>query len=69
MNKLNKMKNPLKGTGLLDQLLILKPYHNPQLTEWGDLQDLTRGGSGEELDFGEFVGSYTPLKRPPLPTP
>jgi hypothetical protein len=33
----------------------IKSYHTPQLTEWGDLQELTRGGGPENFDDLDFT--------------
>ena len=49
-------KNMLNNLGS-DKQTGLKPYHVPQLTEWGELQELTRGGAGALLDSKSFAAS------------
>jgi hypothetical protein len=36
-------------------LISIKPYHTPQLTEWGDVQELTRGGGPDNFDDFDFT--------------
>ena len=35
----------------------MKIYHKPQLTEWGTLQEVTRGGKGAVFDSHSFAAS------------
>jgi hypothetical protein len=39
---------------------VKKTYHAPALTEWGRLEDVTRGQQGGEAD-GNFTGSIPNL--------
>lgn len=44
----------------------MKPYHSPQLTEWGDLQELTRGSTGTTFDLDGFNTSGLPVRPQPV---
>ncbi len=42
-----------------------KIYHKPSLTEWGNLQETTKGAAGANLDMATFNAS--PLSGRPVP--
>ncbi len=43
----------------------IKIYHTPQLIEWGDLQDMTRGFGGTGID-GALGSNFQPLGPQPV---
>ncbi len=47
-----------------------KPYGSPRLTQWGTIQEITRGGGppNPEQGYGQFsTQSYAPRRRTPTP--
>jgi hypothetical protein len=45
--------------------LKTKTYHRPQLMEWGNLQELSRGGSTPYVDQHGAGTTSNPLGAPP----
>ena len=63
-----------KGTQMIDpkmpKQLAKLAYHSPQMNEWGNLQEITRGGgTGDKYDQNrtDFFGSVAVSGAPPPP--
>ncbi len=50
-------RDPTKASGRPSRAPGKRPYSSPRLSEWGALEEITRGPGGAATDGAEFTGS------------